>query len=64
MTKKSETKWSPTEDQIDNIIIPAMQRTDLHCAKYAIELQFPPSFIALLLRYLADTFEGNLITGE
>ena len=27
MTFKREMKWSPNEDQIDNIIIPAMQGT-------------------------------------
>ena len=50
MTEKSENKWSPTEDQIDNIIIPAMQATAQQYVKYAYELQCPPAFIALMLR--------------
>ena len=52
------------EDQIDNIIIPAMQGTAQQYAKYAIELQCPPSFIALMLRDIADTFEENTIIGD
>ena len=64
MTKKCETKWSPTEDQIDNIIIPAMQGTAQQYAKYATELYCPPAFIALMLRDIADTFEENAITSE
>ena len=64
MTEKCETKWSPTEDQIDNIIIPAMQGTAQQYANYASELQWPPAFIALMLRDIADTFEENAITAE
>ena len=64
MTEKSENKWSPTEDQIDNIIIPAMQGTAQQYAMYANELQCPPAFIALMLRDIADTFEENVLTAE
>ena len=64
MTERSETKWSPTEDQINNIIIPAMHGTAQQYSKYASELQCPPAFIALMLRVIADSFEGNAITGE
>ena len=38
MTEKCETKLSPTEDQIDNIIILGMQGTAQQYAKYASEL--------------------------
>ena len=64
MTEKCETKWSPTEDQIDNIIIPAMQATAQQYAKYASELKCPHTFIALMLRDIADTFEENTISSE
>ena len=64
MTEKSENKWSPTEDQIDNIIIPAMQGTAHQYATYANELKCPPAFIALMLRDIADSFDENTITGE
>tara|TARA_B100000579_G_C22307319_1_gene609930 strand:- start:50 stop:244 length:195 start_codon:yes stop_codon:yes gene_type:complete len=51
--------WSPTEDQIDKIIIPAMKVTAQQYAQYAEELRCPPEFIALMLRDIADTFEEN-----
>ncbi len=61
MTERCETKWSPNEYQIDKILIPAKQRTAQKYTKYANELHCPPAFIALVLRDMADTFEGNLI---
>ena len=64
MTEKCETKWSPTEDQIDNIIIPAIQGTAQQFVKYANELKCPHEFIALMLRDIADTFEKNAITRD
>ena len=57
MTEEFEGKWSPSQDQIDNIIIPAMQRTAQQYAGYANELQCPSEFIALMLRDIADAFE-------
>ena len=59
MTGKCELKWSPTDDQIANIIIPAMQGTAKQYACYANELKCPPEFIALMLRDIADAFEEN-----
>ena len=64
MTEKGETKWAPTEDQINKIIIPAMQGTAQQYARYASELQCPPAFVALMLRDIADTFEENVLTEE
>ena len=64
MTEKAETKWSPTDDQIDKIIIPAMQETAQQYANYSRELKCPPAFIALMLRDIADTFEENTIKAE
>ena len=61
MTEKCETKRAPTEDQIDNIIIPAMHGT---AQQYASELECPPDFIALILRDIADTFEENSIAAD
>ena len=59
MTEQCEGKWSPSQDQIDNIIIPAMQSTAQQYADYASALQCPPEFIALMLRDVADAFEEN-----
>ena len=59
MSEKCVDNWTPTEDQINNIIIPAMQGTAQQYTNYARELQCPPEFIALMLRDIADTFEEN-----
>ena len=64
MADKCEERWAPTEDQINNIIIPAMQGTAQQYAKYAIELKCPPEFIALMLRDIADTFEESVSSLE
>ena len=64
MTEKCEEKWQATEDQIDNIIIPAMQGIAQQCASYANELQCPPEFIAVMLRDIADAFEEQSQKGE
>ena len=61
MTEKCDMKWSPTEDQIDNIMIPAMQRTAKQYAGYANEFKCLPEFIALMHRDIADTFEENAL---
>jgi len=59
MTEKCQAKWSPTDDQINSIIIPAMQGTAQQYADYANQLKCPPEFIALMLRDVADAFESN-----
>ena len=59
MTEECEGILSPSQSQINNIIIPARQRTAQQYSDYAIELQCPPEFIALMLRYIADAFEEN-----
>ena len=61
MTEKCDAKWSPTEDQIDNIMIPAMHRTAQQYAGYANYLKCLTEFIALMLRDIADTFEENAL---
>ena len=59
MSKKSEAKWSPSDDQIANIIIPAMQGTAKQYADYAKELKCPPGFVALMFGDMPDAFEEN-----
>ena len=59
MTEKFEMKWSPIDNQITNIIIPAMQGTAKQYAGYANELKWPPEFIALMLPDIANAFEEN-----
>ena len=59
MTEQCDLKWSPSQYQIDKIIVPAMQSTAQQYADYANKLQCPPEFIALMLRDVADVFEEN-----
>tara|TARA_Y100001968_G_scaffold127966_1_gene116847 strand:- start:6435 stop:6650 length:216 start_codon:yes stop_codon:yes gene_type:complete len=58
MTEKCEKTWQPTDDQVDKIILPAMQCIAQQCAGYINELQCPPEFISIMLRDVADAFEN------
>ena len=64
MTDKDQASWEPTEEQVDKIILPAMQGIAQQCAGYINELQCPPEFIALMLRDVADAFESPSSEGE
>ena len=58
MTDKCATTWQLTDEQVDKIILPAMQGIAQQCAGYINELQCPPGFIAVMLRDVADAFEN------
>ena len=58
MTDKSKETWQPTDEQVDKVILPAMQGIAQQCAVYINELQCPPEFIAVMLRDVADAFEN------
>ena len=58
MTEKCEETWQPTDEQVDKIILPAMQLIAQQCAGYINELQCPPEFISVMLRDIADAFEN------
>ena len=55
MADQCQATWKPTEEQLDKIILPAMQGIAQQCASHINELQCPPEFIALMLRDIADT---------
>ena len=57
MTNQCQPKWEPTEEQIESVIIPAMKNIAQQCAGYGEGLQCPPSFIAMMLRDIADAFD-------
>ncbi len=57
MNENHQAKWAATEEQIENIIIPAMKNIAQECAGYGEILQCPPGFIALMLRDIADAFD-------
>ena len=64
MTDKRKETWQPTDEQVDKIILPAMQGIAQQCAGYINELQCPPEFIAVMLRDVADAFENPAPEGE
>ena len=58
MADSSQTIWEPTTEQVDKIIIPAMQEIAKDCVGHINKLQCPPEYIAFLLRDIADAFEN------
>ena len=64
MADKCQATWKPTEEQVDKMILPAMQEIAQQCASHMNELQCPPGFIALMLRDIADAFENPSSEGE
>ena len=64
MIDKNEETWQPTDEQVDKVILPAMQGVAQHCAGYINELQCPPEFIAVMLKDVAGAFENPEPEGE
>ena len=64
MTEKCEETWQPTDEQVDKIILPAMQGIAQQCAGYINELQCPPEFISVMLRDVADAFENRVLEAD
>ena len=64
MTDKSKETWQPTDEQVDKVILPAMQGIARQCAGYINELQCPPEFVAVMLRDVADAFENPVPEGD
>ena len=60
MTENRKVTWEPTKEQVDKIILPAMQDIAQQCAEYSKELQCPHEFVALMLRDIADAFETSM----
>ena len=58
MTDKRKETWQPTDEQVDKVILPAMQGIAQQCANYINELQCPPEFIAVIIRDVEDAFES------
>ncbi len=64
MADNCQMTWQPTQEQVDKIILPAMQGIANQCAGYINELQCPPEFVAVMLRDIADAFEPPVVDGE
>ena len=61
MTDKCQVSWEPTQEQVDKIILPAMQGIAQQCAGYINEIQCPPEYFSVMLIDIADAFEQLLL---
>ena len=54
MAESKEKKWVPTQEEIDNIILPAYTEMAKLSVSYINEIGCPPEYIADMLRDIAD----------
>ena len=54
MNEICESKWEPTQQQIDDLILPAYSAIAKKSIQYINELQCPPEFVADMLRDIAN----------
>ena len=54
MSEKNTHRWGPTKLKINEIILPAYTDLSKRCVSYIKKLDFPPQYIADMLRDLAD----------
>ena len=54
MTNTCTAEWEPTQDQIDNKILPAYTEMAKQSVHLINEVQCPPEYVADMLRDIAD----------
>ena len=54
MSNNCESKWQPTKEQLDNMILPAYTEIAKQCVAYINEFECPPEYVADMLRDIAD----------
>jgi len=54
MSDHFESKWQPTKEQLDNIILPAYSEIAKQSVAYVNKLGCPPEYVADMLRDIAD----------
>ena len=54
MSNKNTIKWEPTKLQIDELNLPFYTDLSKSCVPYIKQLEFPPQYMADLLRDLAE----------
>ena len=54
MTNTFKVKWEPTQEQIDNQILPAYSEMAKQSVHLINELQCPPEYVADMLRNIED----------
>jgi len=54
MSNNCDSGWKPSEEQINNIILPAYQEMAKKSVEYINEFGCPPEYVADMLRDIAD----------
>tara|TARA_Y100001978_G_C23518275_1_gene348981 strand:- start:169 stop:441 length:273 start_codon:yes stop_codon:yes gene_type:complete len=54
MNNNNQLKWDPTEEQIDNMILPAYTFLAKKSVEYIEQFECPPEYVADMLRDIAD----------
>ena len=59
MTDSSNATWKPTQNQIDDLILPAYTVMAKKIVEYIAKFQCPQGYVAEMLRDIADTLESS-----
>ena len=59
MTDSCEAKWKPTQNQIDDLILPAYREVAKKSVEYIAKFQCPPRYVADMLRDIAYALESS-----
>ena len=59
MTDSCEARWKPTQNQIDDLILPAYTEMAKKNVGYMAKLQCPLGYLAGMFRDIADALESS-----
>tara|TARA_Y100000589_G_scaffold247551_1_gene235517 strand:+ start:1217 stop:1429 length:213 start_codon:yes stop_codon:yes gene_type:complete len=54
MSENIQLEWQPTQEQIDNLILPAYEDIAKRSISYINQFECPPEYVADMLRDIAD----------
>ena len=55
----NDLNWQPTQDQIDEMILPAYTEITKMCVSFINKLQYPPEYVADMLRDVAEAIVSS-----
>ena len=59
MNSNCDSIWKPSQEQIDNLILPAYTEMAKKSVDYIDKFQCPPEFVADMLRDIADALVSS-----
>ena len=59
MTASCKVRWKPTQNQIDDLILPAYTEMAKKSVGYIAKLHCPSGFVADMFRDIADALESS-----